>query len=177
MQLTDVATSRQLWTKLFENEPRQLPLLQADIAAALLVEVDSRRTTPEQEARLEKLRTVKPEVYDAFWKGGLLATMRDDGPSIQKAIAYFQEVIRQDPNHAPAYVGLANAYMALSRTLLTGRQPSRLTTEALIHGDAEAVLVGPVVRRLAHQLLGRHVGRRSHQSACLRQCQPKLRKD
>jgi TolB-like protein/Flp pilus assembly protein TadD len=145
-QLTDVATSRQLWTQTFENEPRQLPLLQADIAAALLVEVDSRRTTPEQEARLEKLRTVKPEVYDACLKGGLL-WRRGDVPSAEKAIPYFQEAIRQDPNYAPAYVGLADAYRILANNL-TSTEAWRLSSEALMKalsldpklGEAHAAL-------------------------------------
>ena len=33
--------------------------------------------------------------------------------SITKAIALFKEVLNDDPNHAPAYAGLANAYMMM----------------------------------------------------------------
>jgi len=61
-RLISVATGGQLWTRTFESESGQLPMLQADVAAALLAEVASRRITPEQEARLARLRSVKPEV-------------------------------------------------------------------------------------------------------------------
>jgi hypothetical protein len=71
-QLTQVATGRLLWTKSIESEYAQLPVLQADIAAGLLAEMDSGRLTPEQEARLARLRSVKPEAYQACLKGWLL---------------------------------------------------------------------------------------------------------
>jgi tetratricopeptide (TPR) repeat protein len=133
-QLTRVATGHQFWTKVFESEYGQLPVLQADIAAGLLVEVDSRRITPEQEARLARLRTVKPEVYEACLKGWLLEK-RNNVPDYQKSIAYFQEAIREDPNYAPAYVGLANSYTHLGGPpigALPPREASRLATEALM---------------------------------------------
>jgi TolB-like protein/tetratricopeptide (TPR) repeat protein len=140
-KLTRVATGQQFWTKIFESESGQLPMLQADIAAGLLAEVESRRITPEQQAQLDKLRTVKPEVYEACLKGWLL--MRRSGLT-QKSIAYFQEAIRQDPAYAPAYAGLAEVY--------TGNwgapEAPRLATEAVMKalsldpklGEAHAVL-------------------------------------
>jgi TolB-like protein/Tfp pilus assembly protein PilF len=149
IQLTSVATGRQLWTKLFEDEDRHLPALQADIAAGLLTEVESRRITPEQEARLARLRSVKPEVQEACLKGWLLLKRRN-APDLQKSMAYFREAIREDSNYAPAYVGLANGYMhlAIPSSVLTTREASRLATETLMKalslepnlGEAHAAL-------------------------------------
>jgi TolB-like protein/Tfp pilus assembly protein PilF len=143
-QLTRVATGQQLWTKIFESEHGQLPVLQADIAAGLLAEVESRRITPEQEARLARLRAVKPEVQEACLKGWLLVK-RQNVPDLQKSLEYFQEAIREDPNYAPAYVGLGNGYMHL---FIPKREASRLATEALMKalsldpklGEAHAAL-------------------------------------
>src|SRR5262249_10744323 len=129
-QLTHVATGQQLWTKTFESEQEQLPVLQADIAAGLLAEVESRRITPEQEARLARLRSVKPEVYEACLKGRLLVK-RGDVRSIRKSMAYFQEAIQKDPNYAPAYVGLANGYHQYGGSELTNKERIRLETETL----------------------------------------------
>jgi tetratricopeptide (TPR) repeat protein len=145
-QLTSVATGRQLWTKIFESEYGQLPMLQADIVAGLLVEVDSRRITPEQEERLARLRSVKPEVYEACLKGWLLEK-RGDVPNLRKSMAYFRQAIREDPNYAPAYVGLANGYFHHGPEL-TNREASRLATETLMKalsldpklGEAHAAL-------------------------------------
>jgi serine/threonine protein kinase/Tfp pilus assembly protein PilF len=128
-KLTSVATGRQLWTKNFENESGQLPMLQADVAAELLAQVESRRITPEQEAQLVKLRSVKPEAYEAYLKGWRLEG-RGGVSNLQKSSAYFQEAIRLDPNYAPAYVGLAHTYHHDSA--LTKREASRLATEALM---------------------------------------------
>src|SRR5215472_2209254 len=132
LQLNRVATDEQLLTKIFENEYGQLPMLQAEIAAALLAEVDSRRITTEQEAQLARLRSVKPKVYEACLKGQFLAE-RGALPNVQRSIAYFQEAIREDPNYAPAYVGLAKGYRVLTgRSVLTSTEGARLAKEALM---------------------------------------------
>jgi tetratricopeptide (TPR) repeat protein len=70
--------------------------------------------------------------------------------SLQKSIDYFREAIREDPNYATAYVGLANGYMHLATpsAALPTREASRLATEALGKalsldpqlGEAHAVL-------------------------------------
>src|SRR5262249_2249181 len=115
----------------------------------LLAEVESRRITPEQEVRLARLRSVKPEVQEACLKGWLFVKRRN-AAELRKAIDHFQEAIRQDSNYAPAYVGLANAYMHLGipSAVLPTREASRLATEALMKalsldpklGEAHAAL-------------------------------------
>jgi TolB-like protein/Tfp pilus assembly protein PilF len=131
-QLTLVTTGRQLWTQPFEYEYGQLPMLQADMAAGLIAEVESRRISPAQEARLARLRSVKPDVYEAFLRGWLLVKRRNE-PDLRKSIAYFQEALREDPKYAPAYVGLASAHMYLGfpGAVLPIREASRLATEEL----------------------------------------------
>jgi len=135
-RLISVATGGQLWTRTFESESGQLPMLQADIAAGLLVEVDSRRITSEQEAQLARLRSVKPEVQEACLKGWLLEK-RGDATSVQKSIAYFQEAIREDPSYAPAYVGLARHLG--SRKLATEALMKALSLDPNL-GEAHAAL-------------------------------------
>ena len=133
-RLTSTATGRQLWANTFDNENGQLPVLQADMAAGLLAAVDSRRITPAQEARLASLRSVKPDVYDSCLKGWLLER-RGNAADYQKSFAYFQEAIQADPDYAPAYVGLARAYMRLipvSPLAAARMESSRLAAEALM---------------------------------------------
>src|SRR5262249_42720565 len=72
------------------------PMAQADLAAGLLGELDSRRITPDQQSRLARVRSVKPEVHEACLKGWLLVK-RGNEPDLQKSIAYFQEAIRVAP--------------------------------------------------------------------------------
>jgi Tfp pilus assembly protein PilF len=43
---------------------------------------------------------------------------------LKKSIAYFQKAIQEDPNYAPAYAGLANAYISQGETMVwRGRPP------------------------------------------------------
>jgi eukaryotic-like serine/threonine-protein kinase len=132
VQVTQAATGQQLWTRTFQHKSSDLPMLQADLAASLLAEVDSRRITPEQEARLASVRSVKPEVFEACLKGWLLERRRTTA-DLKKSIAYFQQAIRMDPDYAPAYVGLATSSMDLAISLSAPpREASRVATENLI---------------------------------------------
>jgi tetratricopeptide (TPR) repeat protein len=126
LELTSVTTGQPLWTKTFQYRSLDLPMAEADLAAGLLGELDSRRVTAEQQSRLARVRSVKPEVHEACLKGWLLEK-RGNEPDLRKSIAYFQEAIRLDPDYAPAYVGLANGFAHL----LPAREGSRLATESL----------------------------------------------
>jgi tetratricopeptide (TPR) repeat protein len=76
---------------------------------------------------------------------------RRNSADLRKAIAYFQEAIRDDPNYAPAYVGLAEGYTYLSNpgSVLPAKEASQLATETLMKalsldpslGEAHAALV------------------------------------
>src|SRR5206468_3185137 len=50
--------------------------------------------------------------YQLYLKGRFFWGRRS-GDNIQKAIEYFEEAIRQDPNYALAYAGLAEAWITL----------------------------------------------------------------
>jgi len=127
LELTSATTGQPLWSKTFRYRSVDLPMAQADLAAGLLGELDSRRITPDQQSRLARVRSVKPEVHEACLKGWLLVK-RGNEPDLQKSIAYFQEAIRVAPDYAPAYVGLANGYARLADSVSTR---SRLATESL----------------------------------------------
>ncbi|MEP6703856.1 MAG: tetratricopeptide repeat protein [Acidobacteriota bacterium] len=63
--------------------------------------------------RLTKRYTENNEAYQAYLKGRYLWNKRTVD-SLQKALDYFQQAIRLDPNYSLAYVGLADAYTLLS---------------------------------------------------------------
>lgn len=63
--------------------------------------------------RITKRYTDNNLAYEAYIKGRYLWNKRTVD-SLHKALAYFQEAIRLDPNYSLAYVGLADTYTLLS---------------------------------------------------------------
>jgi TolB-like protein/DNA-binding winged helix-turn-helix (wHTH) protein/Flp pilus assembly protein TadD len=63
--------------------------------------------------RLTKRYTENNEAYEAYLKGRYMWNRRTVD-SLQKALSYFQQAIRLDPNYSLAYVGLADTYTLLS---------------------------------------------------------------
>jgi serine/threonine protein kinase len=62
--------------------------------------------------QIQGRRTANEEAYRAYLQGKNLMNQR--GPDAdKKAIEYFEEAIRLDPNYAQAYAGLAHAYLGL----------------------------------------------------------------
>lgn len=65
--------------------------------------------TPAEHERLHQALPVNPDAYNAYLLGTYFAR-KHSKPGVDKAIEYFQEAIRMDPNDARTYAGLANAY-------------------------------------------------------------------
>ena len=63
--------------------------------------------------RLTKRYTENNDAYEAYLKGRYMWNKRTVD-SLQKALGYFQQAIRLDPNYSLAYVGLADTYTLLS---------------------------------------------------------------
>src|SRR6266542_1718150 len=63
--------------------------------------------------RLTKRYTENNEAYESYLKGRYMWNKRTVD-SLQKALVYFQQAIRLDPNYSLAYVGLADTYTLLS---------------------------------------------------------------
>jgi serine/threonine protein kinase/Tfp pilus assembly protein PilF len=127
-QLVDATSDRNLWAKDFDRDTRDILQLQNELASAVAQEIAG-KLTPQEQARFATDRNVKPEVYDAYLKGRYFSNRpMEDG--LKKSVAYFQEAIRLDPNYAPAYSGLADAYSFLGFVGDETDRPRQLAIEA-----------------------------------------------
>jgi eukaryotic-like serine/threonine-protein kinase len=108
-QLIDARSDRHLWSKSFERNSRDVLALQDELASAIAREIHV-RLTPEEQSRLTRAASVKPEAYDAYLKGRYFFNRPSD-ENLSKAIARFEEAIKLDPNFAPAFSGLSDAYL------------------------------------------------------------------
>ena len=108
-QLIDARADRHLWAKSFERDSRDVLSLQSELASAIAGEINV-QLTPSEKSRLTSARPVNPEAYDAYLKGRYFFNRPSD-ENLSKAITHFEGAIRLDPNFAPAYSGLSDAYL------------------------------------------------------------------
>jgi len=107
-QLILAAADKHLWAKSYEGDLRDTLALQNQVARSIASEIRI-ELTPREQAVLRDTKHVNPDAHEAFLKGRFFWNKRTaDG--LKKAIDHFQQAIEKDPNYAPAYAGLADAY-------------------------------------------------------------------
>jgi len=108
-QLIRGQTDSPLWAKTYDRDAQDVLVMQSDVAQAIVSEIKV-QLTPQERQRFAGARPVNPEAYDAYLLGEYHSSKRNP-TAMEKAIGYFQEAIRIDPNYAQAYAGLASAYI------------------------------------------------------------------
>ena len=112
-QLVDATNDRNLWAKDYDDrDVRDVLKLQSELAQAVAQEVAGKLSSQEQSRLAAGARSVDPKVYEAYLKGLYFSNLTgEDG--LRKSVGYFREAIREDPNYAPAYAGLAYSYSVM----------------------------------------------------------------
>ncbi|HEX5964277.1 MAG TPA: tetratricopeptide repeat protein, partial [Pyrinomonadaceae bacterium] len=111
-QLIHAATDRHLWVQTYERSMRDVLDVQSEIAQTIARQVQI-QMTPADQARLATRHPVSPKAFDDYLQGRFLYWNKRTEENLQKAIAHFQNAIKEDPNYALAHVGLADCYNAL----------------------------------------------------------------
>ena len=120
-QLIHVASDRHLWVGDYNRSLSDVLNLQSEIAQSIAREVQI-QMTPAEQARLKSSHPVRPKAYDDYLQGRYLYWNKRTEENLNKALELFQRAIKEDPNYAPAYVGLADCYNALG-TVQIGTSP------------------------------------------------------
>ena len=107
-QLIDAPADRHLWAKSYERDSRDVLALQDELASAIAKEINV-QLTPTEQARLTSAPVVNPAAHDAYLEGRYFLDHPSDA-NFRRAIVKFEEAIKLDPNFAPAYSGLSDAY-------------------------------------------------------------------
>jgi len=112
-QLIGAVPERHLWAKSYDGELRDVLTLQREVARAIAQEI--RVTLTEQEkAVLASARAVNPEVHEAYLKGRYHLNKATSEEDFRIAINDFQRALAKDAAYAPAYAGVADAYVAMT---------------------------------------------------------------
>ena len=115
-QLIHAATDQHLWAKSYDREVSDILTLQSEVARAIAEEVEA-KLTPQEHARLARVRKVNPAAHEAYLKGRFYWA-RATEEAVRKSIDYFQEAVTRDPSYALAHAGLADAYNQLANPIL-----------------------------------------------------------
>jgi TolB-like protein/Tfp pilus assembly protein PilF len=108
VQLIDAATDLHLWAETYERDLADIISLQNEIARTISEVIAVRLTTPEA-AVLARSDPVDPATYRAYLKG-MYQLYLDTPEGNLRAVEVLEEVVRQDPDSALAWAGLAYGY-------------------------------------------------------------------
>lgn len=142
-QLIQVSTDMHLWAETYERDLSEVLDLQRTVAT------DIARRVHVVVRPLDRPRAVNPEAYGLYLKGRYFFGQYTS-QGWQQAIAHFNQALEKDPGFAPAYSGLADAY------LVAGAYYSLPNDEALTRGKAAAIKALTLDETLAsaHYALG-----------------------
>jgi TolB-like protein/DNA-binding winged helix-turn-helix (wHTH) protein/Flp pilus assembly protein TadD len=110
-QLIEVQDQRHLWARTFDRDSSDILNMQSDVSQAIAEALPGYLNLSREAHRLLAPPN-NSEAYVDYLKGRYFWNKRgQDG--LRKSIEYFKEAIKQDPNYARAYAGLADSYLAL----------------------------------------------------------------
>jgi serine/threonine protein kinase/Tfp pilus assembly protein PilF len=107
-KLIPATTDAAIWSRNYEREVSDILKLQSDVAQAIAAEVRV-QLTPDEQNRLASARPIDPKAHEAYLLGRYhLAKLNES--DLSRAVDYFKEAIRIEPDFAAAYAGLSRAW-------------------------------------------------------------------
>jgi TolB-like protein/DNA-binding winged helix-turn-helix (wHTH) protein/Tfp pilus assembly protein PilF len=114
-ELVQVSTDQHLWADTYESQIGDVLSLQNRVSSAIVDEIRI-KLSPEDKERLSRNPSVSPAAYEDYLKGRYYWNRRS-GEGFTKAIEYFEDATRRDPQYALAYAGLADCYGIIGATI------------------------------------------------------------
>jgi TolB-like protein/Tfp pilus assembly protein PilF len=120
VQLINALNDAHLWGDIYDRKLTDIFAVESDIAKTIADTLQAKLTGAEKQL-IAARPTSDLTAYELYLKGRLLWSKRG-GENVRQAIAFYEQAIARDPNFAPAYAGLAEAYMVLPRYAETAPQ-------------------------------------------------------
>lgn len=108
VQLIRAHSDTNLWTQSFERDVDTILGFQGEVARTIADAIHVSVSGPRRAAG-----RVDPEIYELYLRGRHLLNRRTEA-DLQKALEYFELVIRKDPANARAHAAVAAAWQAMS---------------------------------------------------------------
>jgi TolB-like protein/Flp pilus assembly protein TadD len=142
VELIQVSDQTHIWADSYKGNLSDIPHVQDEVAAAVAkqihVAIPTLPSTPSK---------VDPAAYDAYLKGRSYWASRD----LAKSIEAYEQALRADANYAPAYAGLASAYL-LFGNVPNDHVPPRESTPKAREAALHAIQLNPAIAE-AHCVL------------------------
>jgi TolB-like protein/DNA-binding winged helix-turn-helix (wHTH) protein len=121
-QLIYAPQDKNIWAQSYERDIQDVLALQSTVASAI-VEGIRVKMTPGEQAQLSSHRPVNLKAHEAYLQGRYhlqleeQATFKKDKAKVMdleaaKAETYFREAIKEDPDYAPSYLGIFEAWQS-----------------------------------------------------------------
>ena len=108
-QLIHADDQSHIWARNYESDRKDILRVESEIAEAISEQIRLSLSQAER-SRLNNAGSVDPQVYELCLLGRYESNKRtEDG--LAKSIGYFRQATDRDPTYAPAYAGLAEAYL------------------------------------------------------------------
>ena len=128
LKLVDPKGDRVLWSDSYERASADVLALQADAVRGLALGLRL-AVRPEARERLNVVRAVNPEAYQAYLKGRYEWNQRTPA-SLEAATIHFNRAVALDPTYAPAHAALADCYNQLGTVMVGGGSPREFRPRA-----------------------------------------------
>jgi len=111
VQLIRASDGSHLWSRIYDRDLNDIFKVQDDIAGTVARELKVALFEDNAHPRAQALNT---EAYNLYLQGNFFDNRRGRADE-EKAIGFYRQAIRQDPDFAPAWARLAGAYRAQAR--------------------------------------------------------------
>jgi len=111
VQLINALNDAHLWSDIYDRKLTDIFAVESDIAKTIADTLQAKLTGAEKQM-ISGRPTSDTAAYELYLKGRSLWGKRG-GDNLRQAIAFYEQAIARDPSYAPAYAGLADAYINL----------------------------------------------------------------
>ncbi|HET7228342.1 MAG TPA: tetratricopeptide repeat protein, partial [Chthoniobacterales bacterium] len=111
VQLVSAEPETRLWADTFDRKLTDVFQIESDIAKTIADKLRAKLTGSEQRA-ISVEPTADLEAHELYLQGRYLWNRRTV-QNLKKALSYFEEAARKDPNYALAYAGIADTYTVM----------------------------------------------------------------
>lgn len=138
-QLVNVADGTALWSERYDREMEDVFAIQDEIATAVVNALRVRLSGPAG-AYIVRPPTMDLGAYDLYLRGRFLWAQRGEG--LWKSLLFFEQALRQDPDFAAAYSGVADASFLLD---FYGMIDPAVTRERALEAGRRAMELDPTL--------------------------------
>jgi TolB-like protein len=132
-ELIQVSDQTHIWADSYTGDMTDITGVQDKVAVAVAKQIHVALPSP-----VSTPIKIDPAAYDMYLKGRSLWASRD----LAKSIEAYEQAIQVDPNYAPAYAGLASAYLLFGDVPNDGMPPLLATPKAR-EAAQHAILLNP----------------------------------